>query len=355
MDQVIGLINVGRYRPRQLVITNDGQIVGGQLKKTAIELQLSSGQVTSIPLSQITRIGYRRQSAEPAEWNFEGKALVMTRDGERVAIQLPTAPVEVLTRYGRLELKPEQIGGIILQNDDSGVHEIELTDGSRFAGLMGADEVSAQLLMAKGQTAQFPIGQISRIQFAGKVAESDDFTPMFHLANEDLLVGTLAGTLKLDTAFDTISVNGAEVKSMDRLAEGSRDVQVVMWDGATLSGQVESPTVDCRLKSGVEMSIPVPLLEHYTQPQPAPSAEMLDRIRTAIKDLSDPDWKRRDRAASVLTRMGPVVEGSLNEMRVNQPEEAQRSIDNILAGLEKQRQQKPASAVPAAVPVPAAN
>jgi hypothetical protein len=351
VDQVIGLINVGRYRPQQLVITSDGQIVGGQLRKNTIDLQLSSGQVTSIPLSQITRIGYRRPATEPAEWNFEGKSLVMTRDGERVAIQLPTTPVEVLTRYGRLELNPGQIGGIILQNQDNGVHEIALTDGSRFVGLMGGEVFSAQLLMSKGPVVQFPIGQISRLQFAGKIAETDDFTPMFHLANEDLLVGTLSGTLKLDTTFDTISINGAEVKSMDRLAEGSRDVQVVMWDGATLSGQVESASLACQLKCGVEMSIPVPLLEHYVQPQPAPSAEMLERIRAAIKDLSDPDWKRRDRAASVLTRMGTVVEGPLNEMRVNQPEEAQRSIDNILSELEKQRKQKPTGAMPSAAPV----
>jgi hypothetical protein len=82
---------------------------------------------------------------------------------------------------------------------------------------------------------------------------------------------------------------------------------------------------------------------------------MMDRIRAAIKDLSDPDWKRRDRAASVLTRMGPVVEGPLNEMRINQPEEAQRSIDNILSELEKQRQQKPAAATPAPSPVPNPN
>jgi hypothetical protein len=103
------------------------------------------------------------------------------------------------------------------------------------------------------------------------------------------------------------------------------------------------------------MSIPVALLEHYVQPQPAPSAEMLDRIQAAIKDLSDPDWKRRDRAASVLTRMGTVVEGPLNEMRVNQPEEAQRSIDNILSELEKQRKQKAAPATPQQPPVPSPN
>ncbi len=355
VERVVGLINIGRYRPRQLVITTDGQILGGQLRKSTIDLQLSSGQLTSIPLSQITRMGYRRQTTEPAEWNFDGKALVMTREGERVAIQLPSSSVEVLTRYGKLELKPEQVGGIILQNEDSPVHEMQLIDGSRFAGLLGSDVFPAQLAMGKNQTVQFPVGQISRIQLAGKVAETDDMTAMFRLANDDVLVGKLLGTLKLDTAFDTISVNGAEVKSMDHLTDGSRDVQVVMWDGATLSGQVESESLECQLQCGVKMSIPVALLQNYVQPQPAPSAEMLDRIRAAIKDLSDPDWKRRDRAAALLTSMGPVVAGSLVELRVNQPEEAQRSIDNILKELEKQRQQKPASsAAPASsvVPVP---
>src|SRR5262249_36267700 len=62
VDKVIGLINVGQFRPRQLIITSDGQIFGGKLQKETIDLELSSGQVTQVPLSQILRAGYRKRA-----------------------------------------------------------------------------------------------------------------------------------------------------------------------------------------------------------------------------------------------------------------------------------------------------
>src|SRR5207248_7673649 len=54
-ERVVGLINVGQYRPRQLIVTNEGEIFGGQLADQTIDLQLSSGQVTQVPLSQVAR------------------------------------------------------------------------------------------------------------------------------------------------------------------------------------------------------------------------------------------------------------------------------------------------------------
>lgn len=356
VERVIGLINVGRFRPQQLIITVDGEVLGGQLKKQTIDLQLSSGQVTQIPLAQIARIGYHRQTDEPAEWNFEGRSLVMTRSGERVGIQLPADPVDVLTRYGRLSLKPEQIAGIILQSEEKGDHEIQLIDGSRFAGLLVEDRLTAKLQAGKNQTVQFPIGQISRIQFAGKVAEETDLTPTLRLANDDVLVGSLTGGLKLDTAFDTITVNAAEVKSLQPLTEGGPDVQVVLWDGASVSGQLEGDTLSCQLQCGVSMSVPLQLCEQYSQPRPYPSAQMLDKIKEAIKDLDNSDWKRRDRAVAVLTSMGPVAAGVLSDLRENQSEEAQRSIDNVLKELERQRLQQKAAGASGPQPiVPAPN
>src|SRR5213078_1380059 len=47
-ERVIGMINVGQYRPRQLLVTRDGEIFGGQLDVQTIDLQLSSGQVTQV-------------------------------------------------------------------------------------------------------------------------------------------------------------------------------------------------------------------------------------------------------------------------------------------------------------------
>jgi len=100
----------------------------------------------------------------------------------------------------------------------------------------------------------------------------------------------------------------------------------------------------------------VQLCEQYSQPRPYPSAQMLDKIKEAIKDLDNSDWKRRDRATAVLISMGPVAAGVLTDLRENQSEEAQRSIDNVLKELETQRLQQKAAGASGPQPiVPAPN
>ncbi|HEX8911410.1 MAG TPA: hypothetical protein VF796_03550, partial [Humisphaera sp.] len=144
VDKVIGLLNVGTFRPRHLVILSDGQIFGGTLKQEALTLQLSSGQVTKVPLSQVSRAGYRKRAGEPDEWTFE-KPLVVTRAGERVSVKMPAAPLEVATRYGKLSVKPDQLASAVLQSEETGLHQFTLTDGSKFSGLLTADAMELQL------------------------------------------------------------------------------------------------------------------------------------------------------------------------------------------------------------------
>jgi hypothetical protein len=85
--------------------------------------------------------------------------------------------------------------------------------------------------------------------------------------------------------------------------------------------------------------VPVALVQEYTQPQPMPSAAMVEKIKTMVAtDLTNEDWHVRDRARAQLLSMGPAVASVLTKIRENQPPEAQKSIDVILAELEKQRQ-----------------
>ncbi len=346
VDRVIGLLNVGQFRPRQLVVTVDGQIFGGTLKKETMDLQLSSGQLTQIPLSQVSRVGYRKRADEPEEWTFE-KPIVLMRTGERIGVKMPAGPIDCQTRYGRLSLKPEQIAAVVLQSEDTSVHEFHLIDGSKFTGLLSADAFDMKLDAAAGapeQSVKFPVSSIARLQFTAKAVEPDDTTPTIRLANEDQLVGTITGQLKVDTAFDTIQINASEIRSMVHAKEGSVDVQVVLWDGSSLSGQLQELELPCQLAGGVEMRVPVSLLVEYNQPQPQPSHEMEDRIRGVIADLNADDWKKRDRAQAALVSMGPVAINTLKKMRENQPPEAQKRIAEILTELEKQKEKKPTGA-----------
>jgi len=338
VEKVVGIINVGQFRPRQLLVASDGEIFGGRLKKETLDLQLSSGQVTQIPLSQVSRAGYRKRAGEPEEWKFD-KPMIVLRTGERMVIKMPAAPLEVDTRYGKLSLQPETVAAVSLQNEDNGVHEIYLTDGSKFAGLLRAD--TFDFTLASGdQAVKFPASTVAKLQFSPNLAEADDLTPTIRLGNDDLLVGTLTGKLNLDTAFDTIAVNATEIKSLTRAKESVQDVQVVLWDGTSLSGQLRDPELACLLKSGVSMKAPVALVEEYSQPQPQPSASMTLKIKSVIADLNADDWKQRDRAQAALVSMGPVAESVLKELRPKQPPEAQKAIDIVLQKLEEQRKKE---------------
>jgi hypothetical protein len=350
IDQVIGLLSVGQFRPRQLVITSDGQIFGGHLKKETVDIQLSSGQVAQIPLNQISRVGYRKRSGEPEEWKFE-KPMVLLRSGERMAIKPPTANLDVVTRYGVLSLKPASIAAVLFQSEEGNVHQVYLTDGSKLSGLLSAGEFEVTL-DAGNQSIKFPASAIARLQLSPKTPEVDDVAPTLHLAGDDQLVGTLDGKLDLDTAFDTISVNAAEIKTMTRAKDSVQDVQVALWDGTTLSGQLHQPELAAHLGSGVDIKVPVALLEQYSQPQPQPSASMLERIKIIVADLNSDDWRTRDRAQAALIGMGPVASGVLKELRSGQPPEVQKSIDQVIDKLEQERKKEkssPASTTPPAV------
>jgi len=261
---------------------------------------------------------------------------------------MPSAPVEAITRYGKIALKPETVAAVVLQSEDSGVHEFYLTDGSKFSGLLLAEQLNMVLdapgAEGKEQAVSFPTSAVARIQLAGKVAEQDDSTPTLELTNDDTLVGTLNGKLELATAFDTIAVNANEVKSLARLGESASDVSVTLWDGTTLSGQVQGQALNVALSSGGAMTVPLAVVVKYEQPQPQPSNQMVDKIREVIADLNADDWKKRDRAQGQLASMGPVAAGVLRKLRDAQPPEAQQRIDAVLKELEKAKGDKTAGA-----------
>jgi hypothetical protein len=64
---------------------------------------------------------------------------------------------------------------------------------------------------------------------------------------------------------------------------------------------------------------------------------MVKRIGEIVKQLDDPDWKKRDRAADQLRSLGQAAVGVLRTMRDNQPAETRQQIDTILKALEREK------------------
>jgi hypothetical protein len=338
-DSVVSILNAGQFRPRQLVVTTDGQIFGGYLIKPTIDLVLSSGQKTQIPLSQISRVGYRHRAGENEE-GADAQLLqppyVLMNSGDRIGVTMPTAAIAVVTRYGAMQLWPEMISSIAFSSEDSSVHVIDLTDGSSFNALVTAPEFEMKLTAAaQNQTVKFPVGSMRRLILKNPSDDKDVSAPDLKLTGEDHLVGSLTGTLQLNTAFDTMNLNAAEIRELVHVKDSPVDLIVTTWDGTTLSGQLQDQQVLCHLACGLDVHVPIDLVRSYANPSAQPSAMMMDRIKAIVADLNADDWKQRDAAEEQLVKLGPGVGGTLKAMRDQQPPEAQQRIDSVLKKLGK--------------------
>jgi hypothetical protein len=384
-EQVVGMMTVGVFRPSQLLVTVDGEVFGGELQADAVQLQLSSGQVTRVPLSSVTRLGYRRRPGEPEEWKFD-KPFVFLRDGQRIAVESPGEEIPVSTIYGPIRLKPESVAALVFQGEDQPVHQVQLADGSKFAALIGKDHFDLRLRGAAvarprgssgangsgapdgtgagGKAVSFPAASVARLQLAAAPDEPGEDAPTLSLTNGDALVGGLSGKLMLETGFDTLQIDAAEVRGLrhvepapDSPPGSPSEVQVTMWDDATLSGRLKGDVLECLLRCGTPLKIPVALVREYGNPQPQPSKEMVERIKAVVLELSHPDWKHRDRAAEQLLGVGPAASAVLKAMRDGQPPEAQKAIDDLLKKYEQARRaaKGPPPPPPADVPPPEPN
>lgn len=334
-QRIIAMFNVGQFRPRQLLVSADGEIFGGELAEPAVGMRLAGGQEVQVPLSHVSRFGYRKRPNEPEELHFD-KPFVQLRDGDRLVIK-PSTVVQVMTRYGLLEIPPSALASVAFNSPDHSVHLLELIDGSRLSGLVTAEELIFHLNGAAGSgVVKIPVSVLSRLQYVS-LPEQESERAAATLNNGDVLCGVLDGLLNLSTAFDTIVINAAEIRGVTRLGEGSTDVQITLWDHTILNGQLNESTLSLLLGSGIRLNLPVALLSEYVNPQPRPAKEIVQRVLKIVEQLSAQDWQERDQAEAQLVAMGQGVAVLLRELQPLQNAEASQRIDSVLRELEKQR------------------
>lgn len=354
-ERVVGVVNTGAFRQRQLLVTGEGEMIGGTLQAESVAIQLSSGQTTSVPLSQVARVGYRKRPGEPEELAAT-RAMLWLRTGDRLGVDPPAEAIPVLTRFGSIRVPPEKLASADLRSTDSAVHVLTLTDGSRFGGLVQAEQLNLKLA-ATGQPVTVPVSWIAALQLATPTGDDDgaaaapeaveggnaESEARLSLAGGDVLAGPIVGQVQLDTLFDTLTINADEVVRLAPVdADPSAgppggsggaggDVQVTLWDQTVVSGQLRDGSVRCSLAGGaIEVTVPLPLVESYEQPNPRPSEAMVGRIRDLVGSLSADDFSVREQAEQQLVSLGRVVAPLLKEWRDAQPLEAQQRIDTIL-------------------------
>jgi len=200
---------------------------------------------------------------------------------------------------------------------------------------------STTLCTAGPQHARLPASAMVAFHFSPD-PEADGLTPVLTLTNGDTLVGTITGTLSLETPADTLHVEGEQIQAITRAGRGGggdHDLIVTLWDNSTLGGRLTESRLACQLECGVTIPVPVPLLADYRQPLPAPSPAMIGRIRAIARQLDADDWRTRDAAQAQLLAVGPPVLSVLRELRPTAPVEAAQRIAQVVDRLSRQLDQ----------------
>lgn len=275
-ESVAGMVALTTSGTRQLLVTINGQALAGRIDKPSITVRVVTKgsqvgeQIVQVPLAEVVRLGYRPRpdEQEPAA----DRPTVLLRAGDVLAIEPLEAPVRMVTRYGVLQIEPALIANIVFDSEDTGLHTVHLIDGSSFGALIESDQLAFKLkFTAAGASAaaevRFPPGTIARVNFSTKIHTVAGAATL-KLSNDDLVIGTLQGPLKLDTALDTMSLDPARLKRLARIGDGAEaHIQATFNDDTQFSGQLDAAAVEWRLHNGASLKVPVDQLREITLPQ----------------------------------------------------------------------------------------
>jgi len=343
-QQLVGILNVGAHRPRQLLVTTEGEIIGGQLREPNVAIKLQSGQITKVPLSQIARIGFKTPDVEPVEWTLDQPMAFLTR-GERCRITPPAEAFKLVTRYGTVELTPLQVATILF-NASGEPNEVFLTDGSRLGGAI--DRANWALTLAStGTSVPVDSGSIRRLQYAMLAQNVGADLPSVALSGSDVVSARIDGELKITTPFDTLTLAAGEVSSIVRTG-ADNDAQVTMVDQSVFRGVIEGDTVLLKLVAGPELSVPWSAVREYNNPRPLPAPLIVTRVAETIAKLDNADFNTREQAEAQLLAFGPSILGALQEALPRQSPEAKERVQTVIKKLTKDQP----AAVTKLVPLP---
>jgi hypothetical protein len=341
-DRILGVIMLGQFLPRQLLVTTDGEIFGGTPQSPALTVELTSGQTLRVPVSQVQRAGFRKRSGEPDDTPQLTKPAVFLRSGERMAILTPTASLDFATRYGLLKLSPSAVSEIILRSEDSPVHIVTLTDGTRLAGLLTSPSIPLTLDGAAGpQQLSLPIASIARLRPQPVAPDAEDAPlpagPELRAAGGDSLRGELLGDITLETAFEAVKLGARQIRSIvrpDAQGPAGSEWRVTLWDNTLVTGIPAERSLTLKLAGGLELSIPADLISSYTNTAAIPNDHAASNVKELVAQLNDDNFRTRESAQAKLLDAGKSILPLLKELRPSQPPEAQTRLDAIIAKLE---------------------
>lgn len=237
-DRVVGLAVLDPNDGYAQIALTDGQIVGGVLGKDGLKVRLGDGKELTLPPHRLATVGYKISRDRPEEISPAGAMLVL-RSGQQLRFDPAALPLDFLTEYGPVSLKPDDLCELRLSGGGR-LHQAVFRNGSTLTGLLQTQTVDAPLSLG-------PKLSIGREMLAGVLyhAPGEPGGPFrLRLRNGDLLLGNLVEKdLPVQTELGRIDVPTERIRTLRRLNGAPGRAAVKLVDETTVSGTLGNPTI----------------------------------------------------------------------------------------------------------------
>jgi len=324
----------GLARPHRLFLA-DGQVISGRLTGTLRFLLASSKEENVFSPAEILKIGFRIPKKERESSRLT--SFVTLNSGDRVRVEFERETLRVLTNYGEIALRLDQITQIVLRAGEvKGVKPgVYLRDGSRLIGLISESELALRSpLLGSFRVKPREIRHLV-LRPLTKARRSNE--PELTLCYGDKLIGRFtAESVTVLTPLGRMEFSPHEIASFEfsnRTGAGA-SVRLKFVASGSLRGELEDALLGFRLRCGVDLGIPQELAVTYRNPQPRIPRGVAQCVITRARDLTGNDEKKRAAAKARLLKFGPSIRPVLEKIlgETNDPATRLR-LDEVLREL----------------------
>lgn len=334
--EVVSIMRLADAPVRHLVICADGQMLSGRVDG-AVKLMRGDGVPMEIPLASIARVGMRRRPGEGEQLPAVAPSVHLV-DMSRLAIAMPGEPVQLATRFGRLALPPAAIQRIDW-SEASPLARVHLRDGGQFAAAGLADGMPVTISRL-GKTIDVPMHRLARLVLDSSSTPDSAAKAGTLTAGEDALVGSLVGSVHIETAFEQIAVDSGQIASLRAMGQG--DVQLALGDRSVISGRLMEKALSFQAGCGPMLSIPTGLVQEYVHPRPQIGSGLKSAIEKLVIQLEAMDDPTRQDAERKLIHLGSAIIPQVQELSKSAPPQVQQLLSAIIKQIESAEDKKPA-------------
>ncbi|MFP4053034.1 MAG: hypothetical protein ACLFV7_04125 [Phycisphaerae bacterium] len=303
-EQVVGMQAVGSEESSMLTQLVDGQVLCGTVPDQKLEMTIAGGGRLDIPFDRMKQWSFQVTKDRPDEIPFQGPFLAL-RSGDRLAFDAKSVDLSFRTRYGLMQLVPEDLLYVQLDNSGNTIHRVAYLNGSSLGGFLQPQKIGATLRLCDNKRINVSRDLISHIEFADEEKEDPSLSHAL-LTNGDELYGEMdASGVILRTDYGDVPLKPSNIKIIGFSPRHLGRTVVVLWNRTVLRGQLGQDSVNFRIAGGPKINLYPNQCLSIVRSHTLPQAKIVKRVEQLVAQLGGEAYLDREAATEELKKLGP--------------------------------------------------